>query len=612
MTDPTSAAGVASQPVSPRFSYLTYVGARQVSGSLERTGTTRTVRAIAPVLAGVVILIGIAVIVSQAWPRYEQPLWVAVPVQLAGLPAVLVGVALWLQQRGNYAGPVLLIFGLVWYLGDLQAIDQEILFATGFSLYFLNLAVFTHLALLVPHGRLTTAAERATLTLLYVVLPGTQLLRYLEVRPLVDRQSFGDVGSYYSTWARIATYVGVPLTVFSVALVIRNFRRSTVIQRRAYGPFWIGASATGIAAVGAVLAEFLPGEAPQRVALVAYAVAAAGAAIGLLFGAVRLEAYSGTAFTGAWGHPQDLEQSVATALGDPGLKLYWRSNGTWLDSSASPQPVPPVPVGYARTIISVQDSSSALLIHDQVLAYQHALLRAVTTLTVNALERRRYDNERTLAFIDGQDAERRRIRQDLHDSAQGQLTGLRRKLRRLEDHLAPDDANGHAELTRMTDYVSELIEHLSTIVDNLYPEGVESSGLTTAMSRYVRKFGITVHLDIPYKRWPHLVERTAFFVISEALTNIVKHAQVDKASVAVRDTKELLIIEVTDEGVGIKDVRKTVLTSLRARVVALGGVLTIDSKADYGTRLHCSLPLQTMPNAGPTLTEATGGSHDRK
>lgn len=207
----------------PSPTYVTYVGDRVVdSASSARPGMLRSLARLSPVAVGAGVLTLIGLLVIQAWGSYEQPLWVAIPIQLVGLPFVLGGTALWVQRPGNYLGPFCVFLGGAWYLGDLQAFDEEFLFVIGFSLYHLNLAVFAHLALMVPNGRLVGRLDHLVVIALYITIPVTQFLRYLEVRPYIDRTMFGDMTAYYSSWARVATYVGAPLAAAAAALVVSH------------------------------------------------------------------------------------------------------------------------------------------------------------------------------------------------------------------------------------------------------------------------------------------------------------------------------------------------------------------------------------------------------
>ncbi|MGH3814862.1 MAG: histidine kinase, partial [Pseudonocardiaceae bacterium] len=441
------------------------------SASPVRPGMLRSLSRLAPVAVGAGVLTFIALLVVRAWDAYEQPLWMAIPIQLVGLPFVLGGTTLWVQRPGNYLGPFCVLLGGAWYLGDLQAFDEEFLFVVGFSLYHLNVVVFAHLALMVPSGRLVGRLDRLVVIALYITIPVTQFLRYLEVRPYIDRTTFGDVTavtSYFSSWARIATFVGAPLAAAAAALVVVHYRRAIPAQRRSFGLFWIAAAAAGGAAFAAAGLEFWPAELPQQVALLAYALALMAAAVGLVLGAVNITASARDAWRNLAGDVIDLERAVATAVGDPGLRLYTWADGVWIRGEAGPERDPLTDREQARTILFLKGQPTALLVHDQELAYQRLLMQAVTAMTIAAIARQQLAESRKRAVLDGQHAERARISRDLHDEAQSPLAAVIRRITGIARQTPGEQPADNSLLALAQDAV-QLQSRLTQIVNDLYP-----------------------------------------------------------------------------------------------------------------------------------------------
>jgi signal transduction histidine kinase len=102
-----------------------------------------------------------------------------------------------------------------------------------------------------------------------------------------------------------------------------------------------------------------------------------------------------------------------------------------------------------------------------------------------------------------------------------------------------------------------------------------------------------VEIDIGVERLPAVVEATAYFVVAEALTNVVKHAHAGRAEVRAFVEEETLHLEVRDDGVGGADPRGNGLVGLSDRVTALAGRLDIHSPAQVGTILAATLPLDS-------------------
>ena len=98
------------------------------------------------------------------------------------------------------------------------------------------------------------------------------------------------------------------------------------------------------------------------------------------------------------------------------------------------------------------------------------------------------------------------------------------------------------------------------------------------------------------QRWPPLVESAAYFVVSEALTNVLKYARASSATVRIAPRDDVLVVEVSDDGCGgARPEAGSGLGGLRDRVEALDGVFELDSPPGAGTRVRAELPLAVEP-----------------
>jgi signal transduction histidine kinase len=101
-----------------------------------------------------------------------------------------------------------------------------------------------------------------------------------------------------------------------------------------------------------------------------------------------------------------------------------------------------------------------------------------------------------------------------------------------------------------------------------------------------------VSVDAPDRRYPEHVEAAAYYVVSEALANVVKYAGAESAAIRIADDGRQLAVEVADEGVGGADPAVgSGLSGLADRVAALDGTLEVDSPAGGGTRVTATIPL---------------------
>lgn len=595
-----------SDNLAQRSAYTVYVDGRKVVDSADSAarGATQALRWWAPVALAAAVTAVAVLLIAKAWGSYEGPAWLAIPLQLAGFPYILGGAALWMHRPGNYLGPVCMLLGATWYLGDLQAWAQEVLFAIGFAGYHLNAVVFAHLALMVPSGRLVGRVDRFVVIALYVMVPVTQFLRYLEVRPVIDRTTFGDVTIYYSSWARVATYLGAPLAVVAAALVVIHFRRATTVQRRSFSLFWVAAAAVGLSATTAAGLEFWQFGLPQQIALLVYSIAMISAAVGLIVGAINVAASNFDAWQSLAGDVTDLERAIATAAGDPGLRFYSRDNHAWQRGESTLDGEPPIGPGSARTELTVDRQPVAAIIHDRELAYQRPLIQAVSAMTLAALARLRLTQERNDAAIDAQHAERSRIGRDLHDGVQTMLASVIRGINGTADQLPANHPERH-KLERLAENAVAVQSSLEQIVHNVYPRGMRDSGLAGAITTLLdsiepARFGIEVIKDIP-DRQPNQcgrerIELEAYFLISEALQNAIKHSGATRVWISVADVDAALQVTIDDNGRGWPPMHDSKCTgngmaNLAARVRLLDGILSRGQSAHGGVRVQAMLPL---------------------
>ena len=199
-----------------------------------------------------------------------------------------------------------------------------------------------------------------------------------------------------------------------------------------------------------------------------------------------------------------------------------------------------------------------------------------------------------LRIVEASDAERRRIERNLHDGAQQRLVAMSVGLRlaRSKIRSAPDEAE---ELIAVaSEELTQALEELRELARGIHPAVLTDRGLTAALEVLAVRapLPVTVETHLP-ERLPEPVEAAAYYVVSEALANIAKHAGAGAACVRVTRTTEGARIVVEDDGAGGADPdRGSGLSGLRDRVEALAGVLAIESVPGQGTRLCADLPLR--------------------
>jgi PAS domain S-box-containing protein len=191
------------------------------------------------------------------------------------------------------------------------------------------------------------------------------------------------------------------------------------------------------------------------------------------------------------------------------------------------------------------------------------------------------------------DETRRRVERDLHDGAQQRLvtTILTLKQARHAMHNGSEDA---AELIDEAVVITERAnDELRELARGIHPAILSTGGLAPAVKDIARRSLIPVVLDLQiHDRLPEPTEVTAYYVVSEALTNAIKHSQASAVHVTVTSADGDIRLSISDNGVGGADpVGGSGLIGLKDRVAAAGGTLTVESPPGKGTCLTVVLPV---------------------
>ena len=194
--------------------------------------------------------------------------------------------------------------------------------------------------------------------------------------------------------------------------------------------------------------------------------------------------------------------------------------------------------------------------------------------------------------VDAADTERRRIERDLHDGAQQRLVSLAMNLGIARASLTdvPDEArqvigDAHEE-------AKAALAELRELVRGLHPAILEDRGLDAALSGVAARAPFPIRLRVDVRERPSpTVEAVAYFVVSEALANVSRHAQASRAAVTVERSGDLLRVSVTDDGVGGADpARGTGLAGLARRAGSVDGTFSLSSPVGGPTEVVVELP----------------------
>ncbi len=202
-------------------------------------------------------------------------------------------------------------------------------------------------------------------------------------------------------------------------------------------------------------------------------------------------------------------------------------------------------------------------------------------------------------MVTASDAARRRVTRDLHDGAQQHLvsTIINLQLAQQSWSSAPEEAREYLDLALRD--ANSGIDGLREIAAGIHPAILTLRGLAAALEALADRLPLPVRLNVTARRFPELIEASVYFFCSEALTNVVKHAQASSAWVRVAVEEDRCAIEVGDDGIGGAEARLETsgLIGLRDRMGALKGSMHISSPASSGTTLRAWLPLPRTPAA---------------
>jgi signal transduction histidine kinase len=515
------------------------------------------------------------------------------------------------NRRPEYRfGHLMVVIGFAWFLQALAAANAALVFTFGSMVGALSGAVFIHMLVTFPTGRLETGAQRLVVGFTYLVVFLSQVPPALfsdeewvtgcerdcpRQLLLVERDD---------TAADLAlvtgTMLGLALVAAVIAVLIARWRRASPPERRVLGPvFLFGLLALVLLGVGLgaqdnalFIAAFVP------LALVPYAFLAglARTAVAGSHGVREL-----VTRLGATADPVAVRQAFADALGDPTVSLAYRlpERDEWVGASGLP-----IEIGdHAVTEIVHQGRLVAALVHDPVLLENPGLLRAVAGAAALSLENQRLNAEllarlaelraSRARIVQAGDSERRRLERDLHDGAQSRFVALALDLR-LARARASDDPEVAEVLDRAIENLARGLDELRELARGIHPAILSDKGLQPALRALADRAPVAVEIDAPDRdeRLPEPIEAAAYFVVAEALTNVAKYADASHATVRVAPADGEVLVEVADDGVGGADPSSgSGLRGLADRVAAVGGTLQVTSPPGAGTRVRATIPV---------------------
>ncbi|MGW6196917.1 GAF domain-containing protein [Kribbella sp. NPDC055110] len=216
----------------------------------------------------------------------------------------------------------------------------------------------------------------------------------------------------------------------------------------------------------------------------------------------------------------------------------------------------------------------------------------VGTAIANAESRAQLTASRARVVAAG-DEMRRRVERDLHDGAQQRLVSLALVLRLAQAGVPAYLPNLRADIGNAAEELTEVVDELRELARGIHPSVLVESGLGPALRTLTGRSAIPVDLKIgTSSRYPAPLEVATYYVVSEALTNVAKHAHASRAAVSLEERDDALRLTVRDDGTGGAEASGgSGLVGLHDRVESLGGSILVISPVGHGTAIYVSLPL---------------------
>jgi signal transduction histidine kinase len=195
-------------------------------------------------------------------------------------------------------------------------------------------------------------------------------------------------------------------------------------------------------------------------------------------------------------------------------------------------------------------------------------------------------------IVEAAQMERRRIERDLHDGTQQRLVSVAMSLGLAESKVATEPEAALSFVREARHRLADALVELRDLSQGIHPGILTERGLPAALSELARRIDMRVVLDVSLsERLPERVEEAAYYVVSEALSNVIKYAHATHARVQDDRLDGVAVMRVSDDGTGGADsTRGSGLRGLRDRVEALGGRLTVASPHSRGTVLEARIP----------------------
>jgi len=524
---------------------------------------------------------------------------------LVGWSFGVAGMFACLHPRWRRVGVLLLAVGFGWLVHLLDWTHVPALVSAGAPFRNAYAAVFAHLLLAFPAGRLGSRWSRALVAACYLDVVGVHLVAVVLGGSGPGTSWVRGDRSPGAVWYDLESAVGVLLAcLVMVALAMRA--RSAVARPPAM--VW----AAAVVAFVALLAHLLSAWFAPRLALALWVMfSAAFAAVPFAFLAsllglrLRRAGVAGLIVRlSRVGDAVELRDALADALRDPSLELaFWVPDRSgYVDGQGREVVLPAADGPRIGTLVERDGRRIGALVHDVALRDEPELVDAVVAAAALALDNARLQAElrarlaelqaSRVRLVEAAAAERSRIERNLHDGAQQRLVSVAFALGLARSRLSGDPIGAGTALADAQSGLARALDELRRLSQGIHPGVLVERGLRAAIAEiaWAAPVPVAVEWQGP-DRLSDPVELVGYYVVAEALANAGKHARATGVRIWVSDQDGRATIAISDDGVGGAHAdRGTGLRGLADRVEVLGGRLTVYSPVGEGTTVRMEAP----------------------
>jgi signal transduction histidine kinase len=529
--------------------------------------------------AGLVLGLG-----AEWLARSGQSLDAAIADLAVGWTLIACGLLGWARRPQSRVGPLIAVTGFAWFLGTLAASRIGPVAVLGSALVFVHRGPLCHAIIGYPSGRPAGRLGVMVVVAAYVCAAVVPLAR-------------GDVVT-----------VVVALAVLGVAS--GGYALAAGPARQARATALAAAAALAVPLAGGIVWRLLgAGSGTENTVLWGYEAVLVLIAVGFLADLSRGR-WAQAAVTklvvdlGGDSEAGTLRARLAHALGDRSLAIaYWlpEVNG-YVDERGNQVELPEAGSGKAVTVVGQDGERIAALVHDAAVLDDPGLADSVARAARIALSnvRLQADVQRQVIdlassrrrILEAADTQRRRLQQQLQASAGRHLTGVRESLDlAVREARASHDRGAADRLAAVRRELEEARAALRELAAGIHPALLTERGLGAALASLAGRSAVPVQVTAPSERLPAMIEAAVYFVCSEGLANVTKHARATRADIRVALEGDLVKVSIADDGTGGADPSAgSGLKGVADRVEALGGRLVVHSPPAGGTQLRVQIP----------------------